>query len=92
MAIRSLYSNPKAGNTSERCSFGELHPFPLRAFDSHLVEGLDAAFQIQQKLLPPKTATVSAEFAVLIHHPVARNRDRNSIQSIRVAHSALRGG
>jgi hypothetical protein len=40
-------------------------------------------------LIPPETAAVTAEFAVLVNNSMAGNQDRNAVRSVRVANGTL---
>src|SRR5262249_45103881 len=42
-------------------------------------------------LLPPQTASVASELAVLIHNPMAGNHDRDPVSSIGMANCPLTG-
>src|SRR5579871_4183779 len=50
----------------------------------------DAALQVQQKLLSPKSAAVPAQLAILVHDPMARNQDGNPVLTVRPADRTLR--
>src|SRR5439155_2081874 len=56
------------------------------------VPARDPGLEVEEELLPPEPASVAAQLAVLLDHPVAGDDDGDPVLAVRQAHGALRAG